>query len=213
MKEYKVTIEETVSKDVRVSAENENEAITTVIDLYENGDIVLDPSELIDVKFGCTEEQPKKQILIEGTAEVKDATVKITNQTLLNNLILIDSTLPQILEYMLGHTPIGSTESIKDLTERCSRDNICKITMKQDVIVYYRKKVTDFLYAILHGMDCDKAWDGRCNSKGIYIFEGCIFGGYDRGRMMEYLWETGCIEVKSEKNIETGSEIEWNIHL
>ena len=50
--------------------------------------------------------------------------------------------------------------------------------------------------------------------KNTYLlFEGIVFGGYDRVRMMEYLWENGCIEVKSEKNIETGYEIEWNIHL
>ncbi len=207
MKNYKVTIEETVAMDVEVSADNEDEAVQIVSDIYHGGQIVLEPGNLIDVKFSVSEEERKKQVLIQGTAIIENGDVKLDNDTFVNNLVLIDSTMPSIFEYLLTKHLQGEHILIGALTKICAEDNICKIRMK-NVMCYYRKKVTDMLYAVLHGMNCDNPWDGRSNTRSIYIFNsGVTFSLYDRVSLIEHLWENAYIEAQNSGN----KKITWSI--
>lgn len=49
MKEYKVLIEETVSGEFKVLANNEEEAVRIAKSKYDKGEFVNEPGELIDV--------------------------------------------------------------------------------------------------------------------------------------------------------------------
>ena len=51
-KRYIVTIEEVLSRDVEVEAENPKEAFIKVQQQYKDGDIVLDADDFADVTFG-----------------------------------------------------------------------------------------------------------------------------------------------------------------
>lgn len=207
MQNYIVEIEETVVNKIPISAHNEDEAVRVVIDLYESDNLETNSKEVVDVKFGITKGERRKQILLQGTAIVENGDVKLDNDTFVNNLVLIDSTMPPIFEYLLKKHLQGEHLLIGALTKMCAEDNICKIQMK-NVLCYYRKKVTDMLYAVLHGMNCNEAWNGQSNSRSIYIFNsGVTFSLYDRVSLIEHLWENVYFEVQSGDN----KKITWNI--
>ena len=207
MQNYIVEVEETVVNKIPISAENEDEALRVVIDFYESDNLDINSKEVVDVKFGITKDERKKQVLLTGTAIVDNGDVKLDNDTFVNNLVLIDSTMPPIFEYLLKMHLQGEHLLIGALTKMCAEDNICNIKMK-NVMCYYRKKVTDMLYAILHGMNCDEAWNGQSPVKSIYIFNsGVTFSLYDRVSLIEHLWENAYIEVQNGDN----KKIKWSI--
>ena len=62
MKEYKVTITETLKKDVYVEAETQLEAEQKVSDAWKNGDYILDADHFVDVDFEAEDTVPKKEM-------------------------------------------------------------------------------------------------------------------------------------------------------
>ena len=54
-KEFVVYITETLQKKVIVEATNDSEALDQVIDQYNNGKIVLDYNDYLDVEFNSKE--------------------------------------------------------------------------------------------------------------------------------------------------------------
>ena len=54
-KEYIVYITETLQRKVVVEANNDNEALNQVVDQYNNGEIVLDYNDYLDVEFNSRE--------------------------------------------------------------------------------------------------------------------------------------------------------------
>ena len=207
MQNYIVEVEETVVNKIPISAENEDEALRVVIDFYESDNLDINSKEVVDVKFGITKDERRKQVLLQGTAIIENGDVKLDNDTFVNNLVLIDSTMPPIFEYLLKKHLQGEHILIGALTKMYAEDNICNIKMK-NVMCYYRKKVTDMLYAVLHGMNCNEAWKGQSNSRSIYIFNsGVTFSLYDRGSLIEHLWENAYIEVLNRDN----KKIIWSI--
>ena len=54
-KEFVVYITETLQRQVIVEANNDSEALDQVIDQYNNGEIVLDYNDYLDVEFNSKE--------------------------------------------------------------------------------------------------------------------------------------------------------------
>ena len=54
-KEYIVYITETLQRKVIVKANNDSEALDQAIDQYNNGEIVLDYNDYLDVEFNSKE--------------------------------------------------------------------------------------------------------------------------------------------------------------
>ena len=54
-KEFVVYITETLQRKVIVEANNDNEALNQVVDQYNNGEIVLDYNDYLDVEFNLRE--------------------------------------------------------------------------------------------------------------------------------------------------------------
>ena len=54
-KEFVVYITETLQRKVIVEANNDNEALNQVVDQYNNGKIVLDYNDYLDVEFNSRE--------------------------------------------------------------------------------------------------------------------------------------------------------------
>lgn len=48
---YKINIEETVSQDFEIEALSQEEAIKVAEKMYKNGEIVLEPGNLLKVEF------------------------------------------------------------------------------------------------------------------------------------------------------------------
>lgn len=55
MKSFLVTVEERVSQDVMIQADSQEEAEAIAQKLYKNGELVLEPGNLLDVSFSATD--------------------------------------------------------------------------------------------------------------------------------------------------------------
>lgn len=55
MKKFIVTVEERVSQDFVIQADSQEEAEKLAQELYKNGDLVLEPGNLLDVSFSATD--------------------------------------------------------------------------------------------------------------------------------------------------------------
>ena len=55
MKKFNVTVEERVSQDFVIQANSQEEAEKLARKLYKNGDLVLEPGNLLDVSFSATD--------------------------------------------------------------------------------------------------------------------------------------------------------------
>lgn len=53
MKNFYVTVEEKVSQDFMIQADSQEEAEKLAQKLYKNGDLVLEPGNLLDVSFSA----------------------------------------------------------------------------------------------------------------------------------------------------------------
>ena len=65
--------------------------------------------------------------LITGTASVKNGDISFNSPEFVDNLILIDSTMPGILAYITKEHIQSGENSLKSLTEKCAEANICGI--------------------------------------------------------------------------------------
>ena len=90
----------------------------------------------------------------------------ISKQNFYNNLILIDSQLPQILSYILeDHYSSKKANKISDLVARLTERNPLGFTNKY----FYEKKIRDFLSVIALGMMPNTPWDGYNSVSGGHI--------------------------------------------
>lgn len=55
LKSFLVTVEERVSQDFVIQADSQEEAEELARKLYKNGDLVLEPGNLLDVSFSATD--------------------------------------------------------------------------------------------------------------------------------------------------------------
>ena len=55
MESFLVTVEERVSQDFVIQADSQEEAEELAQKLYKNGDLVLEPGNLLDVSFSATD--------------------------------------------------------------------------------------------------------------------------------------------------------------
>lgn len=62
MNEYKVTITETLKKDVYIEAENQAEAEQKAFDAWRNSEYILDAGDFVDVNFEAENTVPKMEM-------------------------------------------------------------------------------------------------------------------------------------------------------
>ena len=152
--------------------------------------------------------------LITGTASVKNDDISFNSPDFVDNLILIDSTMPGILAYMLKEHIQNGENSLRALTEMCAEANICGIKSRYFVPLYYIKKVKDFLYAVLHGLSFNEPWDGKCVTKPIYTLDnGKTFSAYERGTMLDYVYDNARVEMFEGVQEGDKRKVRWEIHL
>ena len=98
--------------------------------------------------------------------EIKLSFSHISKQNFYDNLILIDSQLPQILAYILeDHYSSKRVNKISDLVARLTEKNPLGFANKY----FYEKKIRDFLTVIALGMMPNTPWDGYHSVNGGHI--------------------------------------------
>lgn len=61
MKKFTVEITETLQRQIEVEAEDDNEAISKVEEMYRNEEVVLDSGDHIDTEFNLIDKNGKKE--------------------------------------------------------------------------------------------------------------------------------------------------------
>jgi len=98
--------------------------------------------------------------------EIRLSFSHIGRQNFYDNLILIDSQLPQILAYILeDHYSSKKANKISDLVVRLTKRNPFGVANEY----FYEKKIRDFLSVIALGMMPNTPWDGYHSVNGGHI--------------------------------------------
>ena len=126
---------------------------------------------------------------------------KIDSSQLTNNLIIVDSALPQMLSEMLIGYYSGKENSVVALTKILIKKNPLKfdLSTKQP---FYEYKIKNLLTDIALGMTPKTPWNGIYDANGGYIIvkengEVLCYHIYNRNEFQEYLFRNTKFETPS----------------
>ena len=121
----------------------------------------------------------------------------IDNKTFYNNLVLIESNLPQILSHLLLDSALTQCNTIKDLTDVITTQN--PMHYESDVAhSFYFYKIKLFLTSIALGMTSTSVWNGKfSDNKEFYTSNTIPNPIYDKIMFEDYLLNNTRLESPS----------------
>jgi len=125
-----------------------------------------------------------------------------------NNLILIDSFLPDILAEALKTFFTTDLTSMKELTENINENNPLGYD-KQSAHAFYEYKIKRFLIDIALGMTPSKVWTGVYDATGGYLVvksngDVLCYHVYNRNQLEDYLFNNTKLETAASGKHEFG---------
>ncbi len=137
------------------------------------------------------------------------------NRTFENNLILIDSSLPEILgNLVLDFYSASNRSTLRDLTDALKIQNPLHYDIGQNHI-FYEYKIKRFLTDIALGMKPATVWHGEYEVKGGYLIvtetgEIICYHIYDKNEFEDYLMNNTRLETASTSRHDFGEIYEQN---
>lgn len=134
----------------------------------------------------------------------------IEHETFKNNLLFLDSNMPQfIADCLLVDSMPDSVSDIKDAVERVANKNPLAFTGK-NVTAFYEHKMKVLLLDAALGMTPAKEWNGRYDANGGYIVvrkdgEIVCYHFYNRNDVEDYLYSNTRFERASRSRYKYGS--------
>lgn len=143
--------------------------------------------------------------------------VKLENSVFSNNLILIDSLLPNILSEILFSFFTSSTSTVESLTSSLTELNPLKYD-NQHAHKFYEYKIKHCLTDIALGMMPSKVWSGVYDATGGYLIvketgEVLCYHIYNRNEFENYLFANTKLETASSTRHEFGKIYEEDKQL
>jgi hypothetical protein len=134
-----------------------------------------------------------------------------------NNLILIDSLLPQILASVLLQFASSSSSSVEDLVKITEEENPLKFDTTNKHL-FYSYKIKRFLTDIALGMMPSKVWTGEYDATGGYLIvkadgEILCYHIYNKNEFENYLLANTKLETASSSRHGFGEIYEENGQL
>jgi len=139
-----------------------------------------------------------------------------------NNLVLIDSLLPQILSFLLLDFYSSERSSTKDLVCFAEKENPMNFD-KANRHLFYAYKIKRFLTDVALGMMPGKVWTGEHDATGGYLIvksdgEVLCYHIYNRNEFENYLLSNTKFETPSSRNkfgeiYEENGEFYFNLNL
>ncbi len=132
------------------------------------------------------------------------------HQTFKNNLLFLDSSMPQfIAECLMVNSMPCATSTIKEAVEMVAEKNPFGFT-GNDVIAFYEHKMKVLLLDAALGMTPSKEWKGRYDANGGYLVvrkdgEIVCYHFYNRNDIEDYLYHNTCFERASRTRHHFGS--------
>ena len=132
----------------------------------------------------------------------------ISNDIFKNNLVLIDSLMPNILSEIVKTFYSSSLNSIKDLTEKINKTNPLNYD-NQFAHTFYEYKIKKILTDIALGMTPAKVWNGIYDATGGFLIvkengDVLCYHIYNRNQFEEYLFQNTKLETASSTRHEFG---------
>lgn len=166
---------------------------------------------------------------IETRSKIKDRIEKITklggilefqkteSSVFGNNLVLIDSALPQIIAESLHLFFTSTFSSVLELTSKISIANPLEYNLETNH-PFYSYKIKRFLTDIALGMMPSKVWTGELDATGGYLVvkengEVLCYHIYNRNEFEDYLFTNTKLETASSTRHEFGKIYEENGQL
>ena len=125
-----------------------------------------------------------------------------------NNLVLIDSLLPNILAEIVKTFFTSTLSSIKDLTENINKTNPLNYD-NQFAHTFYEYKIKRFLTDVALGMTPSKVWNGIYDATGGYLIvkengDVLCYHIYNRNQFEDYLFQNTKLETASSSRHDFG---------
>lgn len=177
-------------------------------------------------EFQLTENQIKSINEIDTKSKIKDRIdsikqlggnieyISLEQDVFKNNLVLIDSLLPNILAEIVRTFYTSSLSSIKDLTENINKINPLNYD-NQFAHTFYEYKIKRFLTDVALGMTPSKVWNGIYDATGGYLIvkengDVLCYHIYNRNQFEDYLFQNTKLETASSTRHEFGKIYEKN---
>jgi type II restriction enzyme len=136
------------------------------------------------------------------------------NEVFGNNLILIDSLLPDILAEITFYFYSSNMSKVKDLVEKIENNNPLKFNTA-NYHKFYEFKIKKFLTEVALGMMPAKVWDGVYDATGGYLVvredgEILSYHFYNKNKFENYLFYNTKLETASSSRHDFGKIYEEN---
>jgi type II restriction enzyme len=143
--------------------------------------------------------------------------VKTEKKVFSNNLILIDSKLPEILSQIVYEFYSSKKSSILDLVENINSKNPLNFDVSNEH-KFYEYKIKRFLTDIALGMMPSKVWTGQYDATGGYLIvkengDVLCYHVYNRNEFENYLFNNTKLDTASSNRHDFGSIYEENGEL
>jgi hypothetical protein len=147
-----------------------------------------------------------KSKIKDRTKAIKDAGgnlkfIALENKVFENNLILIDSLLPNIAAAVVEAFFSSTDNTLKDLTESIQQLNPINYD-NSSAHTFYEYKIKRFLTDVALGMTPSKVWNGVYDATGGYLVvkengEVLCYHIYNRNQFEDYLFKNTRLETAS----------------
>jgi len=174
---------------------------------YKLPEVVSD--ELIGEINNISTRSKVKDRLTKVVAEIgKPVFVNLNSRMFKNNLVVIDSALPEILSNIVLKFYMSDLKTLDSLVDWIEEDNPLNFDVS-DGHEFYRVKVKRFLTDVALGMMPSKCWSGQHDATGGYLIvknDGDIvcYHLYNRNVFESYLLKNTKLETASTSRYEFG---------
>lgn len=185
--------------------------------IYKINNLILTQNQISDINEIDTRSKIKDRI--EKITELGGSLqfLKTESSVFGNNLLLIDSGLPQIIAANLKSFFTTTLSTVKELTSLTAIKNPLNFDLETNH-PFYSYKMKRFLTDIALGMMPSKVWTGELDATGGYLVvkdngEVLCYHIYNRNEFEEYLFTNTKLETASSTRHEFGKIYEENGQL
>src|SRR5699024_7006936 len=185
--------------------------------VYEIVNLNLDNNQIQDLNNLNTRNKIQKRV-----KEIKSYNgifkfYKLDNSIFYNNLVLVDSVLPQIMSEIILDFYSSKRSKLEDLVSHIIDKNPLKFDL-QNNHPFYNYKIKRFLTDVALGMMPSKPWKGELDSTGGYLIvkndgEILCYHIYNRNEFEDYLFYNTKLETASSSRHQFGTIYQQNDKL
>lgn len=205
------------------SIKSELGALPTLVNASKATNFIYKIENMNDTEMkrinGIVTDTKIKDRMFELTKSFQVDFSKMNNQTFYNNLMKVDSLLPQIMAHAMVYHFRDNIKTCKDVVDKLEIENPLKYPSKG----FYEYKFKKFLCSVALGMVPSKEWSGIDEATGGYIVvrndgEVLAFYIYNRNVFEQYLldntkFERGSVNKHDYASIYKDNNDEYFINL